>query len=353
MAESQVLIQVWARQHRLVEVLDQVRESIENLSEEIRRRPSDFTLKTPEQLFLFQKRLGKELQNFSDLFQNVTLAQWEIKPQLERVAAKIQAIQESLFAPTPSRTSQDWETALALKSKNIFELTEELKAIDLKTAVNQEAGNLFMDHANSLGLSQEIQWPRKIFHLVSALFIVSVYLFSRGSYYTKLTILGAITAYAIFMDALRLSWPKLNAMTVSAFKQYMRKKEVNRPNSMSYYLLSVFLVCWIFPKGVAVLSILFLGIGDPVASIVGIQWGRHKISSRFSLEGSLAFFAACFLITLLYPQIVPSYQGNLWLFASLGGLIGMTSEWISDRLDDNFVIPLYSAFFLWLFVGRI
>jgi len=353
MAESQVLIQVWARQHRLVEALDQFALTLEGLSEEICDRPSESIQNTPQQLLPYQKRLSKELKNFTDLFDNVTLAQWEIKPELEKIAAKAEEIRDYLFESPTSRTHEEWGAALSAQARKIYQLSEELKGIDLRSAATQEEGALFMDHADSLGLGQEIQWPRKIFHLVSALFIVLVYLFSRGSYYTKLAILGADTLYALFIDALRLTWPRLNAMAVQSFKQYMRKKEVDRPNSISYYLLSVFLVCWIFPKGIAVLAILFLGVGDPVASIVGIKWGRHKISNRFSLEGSLAFFAACFLMTLLYPQIVPSFQGNLFLFASLGGVIGMTSEWISDRLDDNFVIPLYSAFFLWLFVGRI
>src|SRR5262249_9739780 len=111
----------------------------------------------------------------------------------------------------------------------------------------------------------------------------------------------------------------------------------------SFFALSTFLVCLLFPKGIAILSILYLGLGDTAASIVGVRWGRHKFGGRFSIEGSLAFFAVCFLATLFYPRLDPHFHGPILLFALLGGLIGAFSERIFPRLDDNLVIPLFSA----------
>lgn len=227
----------------------------------------------------------------------------------------------------------------------------ELKSLDLREALGHVADAVLIDRFDSLAHIQEIQWPRKLWHVLAALIIVSIFLFLPVSFHTKMVVFGIFTAYATICDITRLLWPKFNTLVVRDLQKFMRKREISGLNSMTFYSLSSFTVCLLFPKPIAILAILYLGLGDPMASIVGIKWGRHKIGPRFSWEGSLAFFATCFLLSLLYPLLAPGFSGNIWLFALAGGLIGMVSEWCSFRLDDNFVVPLLSASLLKLALG--
>ena len=99
----------------------------------------------------------------------------------------------------------------------------------------------------------------------------------------------------------------------------------------------------IFPRQVAVLSILYLGFGDPSSSFFGVLYGRNKIFPNKSLQGTLGGFFVCALVTLLYL----SWQGfpgeSVLLIALLGGFAGAVAELLPLNVDDNFAIPVVSG----------
>ncbi|MFO1518963.1 MAG: hypothetical protein U1F57_04770 [bacterium] len=349
MAHSQALIQFRLRQNRLIETLDHLSQSIDKFYEQMAASGSPRLEKVQKQLLKFEERLNQEIEHFSSLIENSALGQLEVRAHLEKVSAQVEALAQNLFHKYREFSFEEWKSSLPNLSQEVAQVRDELRNIDMKGALSHVADSVLLDSFDNLGEHEAIQWPRKIWHALASLGIVWVYLFSRGTMTAKMTVFGCFTFYATICDSLRMISPRFNTLVMRDLKKFMRKREATRLNSMTFYALSTFFVCLLYPKGPAILSILFLGLGDTAASLVGIKWGRHKIfGRRYSMEGSLAFFATCFLLTFLYPLLVPAFSGNIWVLAFFGGLIGMTSEWASYRLDDNLVIPLYSATLLTL-----
>ena len=85
-----------------------------------------------------------------------------------------------------------------------------------------------------------------------------------------------------------------------------------------------------------------LGLGDPIAGLVGRAWGKVPLMNERTLEGSLAFVTAAFLavwgyIALCFPDIeLP----RAILLASVAAVSGAAIELLSRRIDDNFAIPI-------------
>lgn len=351
MIQSQTLIQLCVNQNQLFESLDRFHRSIEKIYRQITQRGAHSKPAAEEvsqKIHHRYARFEKEWQRLCCSIEKFQLVRERLKPRLERISEQTQQLSQSISVRWQEIHQEEWSSTLKAFSDKISALRQEIKAIDFKQTLGPVGDVLFVEHYDTLAArARVIQWPRKIWHMLASLLIVSIYLFFPGSLHTKLILFGSFTAYALICDILRFVFPSFNASAVKFFSRFMRKEEVTRLNSMTFYALSTFLVCLFFPKGIAILSILFLGIGDPMASIVGVKWGKYKLWNRFSLEGSLAFFVACFSISLLYPLFSPSFQGSIWLFALCGGLIGMISEWFSFlRLDDNLIIPLVSALLL-------
>jgi dolichol kinase len=95
----------------------------------------------------------------------------------------------------------------------------------------------------------------------------------------------------------------------------------------------------LFGRDIAVASLFFLAVGDPVASAVGQRWGRVRIRYK-TLEGSLAFF----LFSCAGGAILGSTVLSLGLSAIIAGaLLAALAELLSFHLDDNLTIPLASS----------
>ena len=63
-----------------------------------------------------------------------------------------------------------------------------------------------------------------------------------------------------------------------------------------------------------------------------------------SVQGSLAAFIACFVLSLLYFSVINLMRERMFIVCLLGGLIGAFSELLPvGKLDYNFVFPVVSA----------
>ena len=85
-----------------------------------------------------------------------------------------------------------------------------------------------------------------------------------------------------------------------------------------------------------------LGVGDPVAGLIGRRWGRTKLVGGRSLEGSLAFvaaggIAAAIALIAYYPTLS---LGVIAALAFTAALAGALAELLVRKVDDNFSIPV-------------
>ena len=189
-------------------------------------------------------------------------------------------------------------------------------------------------------------YQRKLYHALMGLLCFALYAFAldRG---TAIWLIASIGGCFVILDLLRLRIPSLNQLTLALLGPLMRREELGSVTGNSFYILGLFVAVTLFSKPVALLSILFLALGDPIAAVVGTKWGRTKIFGDKSLEGSLANFAltalASFLFSALYLHMDPL---SAVAFGIFGGLVSMLAELFPAPFDDNLTIPAVSALLL-------
>jgi len=147
----------------------------------------------------------------------------------------------------------------------------------------------------------------------------------------------------IFIDLLRHFHPRFALIFQKHFfgKVLREKERVNLMGS-TYFLFSTIITILIFPKPIAIVSLLILTISDTASGLVGKGIGRIPIFGK-TLEGTLAFLLTSLIIIWSYPGI-DRFSGTL---AAIGATL---IEVIPIPLDDNLTIPLVSGSIL--FFGR-
>lgn len=221
---------------------------------------------------------------------------------------------------------------------------------DKKTSTESVAAMRLLQYwERVLPVRTELHLFRKMWHATMGLVIVALYL-GGMPHSLALTILGGLFVFSITMELRRLHNPTLNERCIRFFGPIIRSNEINRISGMPYFIASAIIAVAIFPRDVAVLSMLFLALGDPVASLVGILCRKRsvKILPGKSLHGTAAGFAVCAAASWFYLRSEGMAGLDLIRMTLLGGFAGAVSELLPLELDDNFTIPVVSGFILWL-----
>jgi len=160
---------------------------------------------------------------------------------------------------------------------------------------------------------------------------------------------GSLFAFFLSMEIGRKYLPFLNDLLINFWGPFMRKHEVNQRSGMFYFITGTVCITSLFDKTIVVLSLIYLSIGDPLASLLGIIF-KHVKSMRLrtgkSLLGTFGMFMICILMTRwILMNAGLSEKDTMWI-ATLSALAASFSELICPNplpLDDNLVIPLCSA----------
>lgn len=188
----------------------------------------------------------------------------------------------------------------------------------------------------------DLHWARKIWHMGTVSFMFLVWVCAPEKWSLGLLMAGWILFVPI--DFLRQSWPGLNDWLVHAFKPILRQSEVNRIAGTTYLLTGAIVVAFLFPRPVVSLTLLFLAFADPLASYVGISYGRDKIFGQKSLQGFLAAYAVCSILSLTYLLLLNFTPNRVIIFSVFAGAVGALAELIPiGKIDDNFTLPVLSA----------
>ncbi len=178
---------------------------------------------------------------------------------------------------------------------------------------------------------------RRAFHAVNGLTLVGILAFLNPPWSWTVAALGGLTVLLFLSDLARFSVPGLNRLFFRLFRPFASPREARGVASSSWYIAGCFLAVAVFPREVAVASILVLALADSVASYVGRRWGRRPFGTG-SVEGSTVFFLVAFLI--LAPM---AGWGVAILVAGITALVERT-PW---PLDDNLTVPLTTGLLLW------
>jgi len=185
-----------------------------------------------------------------------------------------------------------------------------------------------------------VEITRKIVHLVSLSIPVGYALTSRE---TALKILLPLFLGFLLVDLLR----HFHRGTASLFEKYffgnvLREREKGSFMGSTYLLFASVLTLLLFPKNIAIASLLILILSDTSAALVGKGIGKLRVFGK-TIEGSTAFLVSSLLIVWLSPDL-DRFSGTL-------GALGATLvELLPIKLDDNLTIPLVAGGIMF-FVG--
>ena len=119
------------------------------------------------------------------------------------------------------------------------------------------------------------------------------------------------------------------------FGRVLREEEKRNLMGSTYFLFSSLLTILLFPKSIAIASLLILILSDTAAALVGKWIGKVPIFGK-TLEGSMAFLFSSLLIVWIYPQL-NRFSGSL---AALGATL---IEVLPIKVDDNLTIPIVAG----------
>ena len=178
---------------------------------------------------------------------------------------------------------------------------------------------------------------RRLFHIAAASVFPLIALALDQQIMIVLAAVG--TGSALVLEISRRRLQSLNKWFLTTFSVLLKKSESGQTLGSSYLLAATLIAFLLFDKEVAILALLYLAIGDPLAALVGQRYGRIKIRKK-SLEGALAFAAGAALVSwiLIAGGLDASYS-----MAMAGAGLASIIELMSLPPDDNVTVPLASG----------
>ncbi len=207
-----------------------------------------------------------------------------------------------------------------------------------------------MVETGTLAKRSELHLMRRVWHVVCGMACLSIYYLSD----TSIIFWGYISLFVAFLgfvlDFMRLKNEEFNSILSKLFGPIMRRSEKFSFSGLPFYALGVSLSIFLYEKEIAVLSILFLVLADPIASVVGVYYGKDRLLPNKTLQGTVAAFTTCLAVAIIYLTAIQVHSPNIILFAFFGAIIGALSELLSAfNIDDNLTIPVISGAALTVF----
>lgn len=188
----------------------------------------------------------------------------------------------------------------------------------------------------------DLHIARKVFHSATVLGILLCMVFLPPS--LNWTIYFTIGLPLVLLDRFRTSFPKVNHFLLKTLGPVVRKHEAHKMTGASFAIIGIGLAYFLFPKPIACLAVLFLAIGDPMASLFGVCFGKIKLIGQKSLVGTLAGFFFCSLSAFIFLTLQSHTDiEGLILKSLLFGAVGAVSELVDLKVDDNLSQPLVSS----------
>lgn len=207
--------------------------------------------------------------------------------------------------------------------------------------------NVKDEQKDELPSRHNMQITRRLFHMFNGFSIATLYLISF-SHSQMIHFLGTLACMLYLFEQIRINYPETAARLLPFTKLIMRAEEQLKESAMVPYAMAVLLTIITFPKHIALVGIYTLAFADPLSAIIGIRFGKHKISPTRSVEGSSAFFLSTFVVSLIVLAGYNSgFDATVFLVSALLGLFCALFDLIPLKIDDNLTIPLFTAVSLW------
>lgn len=186
---------------------------------------------------------------------------------------------------------------------------------------------------------------RNILHILSVLFIpLAIYFSDRTAVLVTSAILLFYITYLIFKIHPKLpTWTKVEKY----LEQFSYSRFTGKVDYGLIFLgLGIILTTVIFSNGQvynnpAYAGIIILAFGDGFSAMSVLIERRKFINKNTSIEGTLMGFITAFVGASLFVPIP---------VALVGAFVGMLVEAFFPTIDDNLIIPIFSAFVMSLMI---
>lgn len=187
---------------------------------------------------------------------------------------------------------------------------------------------------------------RKIWHIVGV--GIFTYLYYILPYNVSLGLVSGFSILLIGLDFLRFKVPWFKNAVTKLMCLFIRKEELDKPTGLSYMCFGFWLLILLFEREVAILTLLFVMLGDPFAAYIGIKYGKDKIGDK-TVQGFLACFAICAVVAFVFLKLNDFNSSRLVYVSLLSALIASGAELVQiNKVDDNLSMPVISGFLLTL-----
>lgn len=181
---------------------------------------------------------------------------------------------------------------------------------------------------------------RKLFHLLQIPILVG---------YTVISIMlskriGLLTLTAVLLILLELEYLRIEYkpaitrwLTKFINRWLLRKKEKNNVVSAVFFVSGSIIAFSVFDYPIALAALLFTALGDLVAALCGIRFGKTKIFRNKTYVGTFMGLITNIIVGYLLMGSYPQLFIPMAMTASL-------VETLTQKLDDNLTVPLFSGF---------
>lgn len=182
---------------------------------------------------------------------------------------------------------------------------------------------------------------RKSVHL-SELFIIAGYTLLHFTFSPRTGVL-ALTGFLLLLLAIEFirvdyKTPISHQINDTFFRLLnLRKHERDNVTGAIFLIISTTIVFAAFDYPIALLALLYATVGDLAAAIMGMAFGTVKIFRNKSYVGTLSGLTVNIIVGYL---ILPDYPE---IFLPMA-LAASTVEMLTQKLDDNLTVPLFSGF---------
>ena len=176
---------------------------------------------------------------------------------------------------------------------------------------------------------------RKAIHVSSTAVPLLVWLLPRP---VAIALLVPVAVLALAIDLARHRIRPFRYHFLRRTRTMLRHHERHGLAGATWMALSYAAAVVLFPKPVAVAAMLFNGLGDAAAALVGKRWGRRRTAWGKSWEG----FAAGLAVNALVAVGVWMLAGSAFPLGAglLGALAAAAIEFAPLPLDDNVRVTL-------------
>ena len=181
-----------------------------------------------------------------------------------------------------------------------------------------------------------VLWPRRVLHMAAGATIPIAALYLADSF--VLWALISLTIGLVLIEAARLVFTQANQRFLRLVP-FFKPSERHVVTGATFMLLSATFVFLLFDKEAAVLAMLFLAVGDPMAALVGSRAHRGRIFGK-SLAGGAAFLVCAGAAGLL-ATLSPGVSLAWWFLPGLA--VATVAELLPIPLDDNVTVPIAGA----------